>query len=116
MLTEEMRFRLLRLLKANPELSQRQVAVQLDVSLGKVNYCLRALIEKGLVKAVNFRNSHAKIGYLYVLTPRGMEEKTRLAVRFLQRKITEYEELQAEIDQIRSEAEAENETRGGTRC
>lgn len=107
-----MRYRLLKLLKTNPQMSQRQVAAELGVSVGRVNYCLRALMEKGLIKVVNFRNSRAKIGYLYVLTPRGMEEKARLAVRFLQRKIAEYEELQAEIDQIRKEAaEADGELR-----
>ena len=104
MLSDEMRYKLLRLLKTNPELSQRDVARELGVSVGKVNYCLQALIEKGLIKAVNFKNSRAKIAYLYVLTPRGIEERARIAVRFLQRKVAEYEELRMEIEEIRSEA------------
>jgi EPS-associated MarR family transcriptional regulator len=99
-----MRYKLLRLLKTRPELSQREVADALGVSLGKVNYCLKALIDKGLIKAVNFKNSRSKIAYLYVLTPRGIEERARIAVRFLQRKVAEYEELRAEIEEIRSEA------------
>jgi EPS-associated MarR family transcriptional regulator len=99
-----MRYKLLRLLKTQPELSQREVADALGVSLGKVNYCLKALIGKGLIKAVNFKNSRSKMAYLYVLTPRGIEERARIAVRFLQRKVAEYEELRAEIEEIRSEA------------
>jgi EPS-associated MarR family transcriptional regulator len=104
MLSDEMRYKLLKLLKARPELSQREVADALGVSLGKVNYCLKALIDKGLIKAVNFKNSRSKIAYLYVLTPRGIEERARIAVRFLQRKVAEYEELRAEIEEIRNEA------------
>lgn len=106
MLSDEMRYKLLRLLKTRPELSQREVADALGVSLGKVNYCLKALIDKGLIKAVNFKNSRSKIAYLYVLTPRGIDERARIAVRFLQRKVAEYEELRAEIEEIRSEATA----------
>lgn len=106
MLTDEMRYKLLKLLKSSPELSQRQVASELGVSLGKVNYCLNALIEKGLIKATNFKNSRSKIAYLYKLTPSGVEEKARIAMRFLQRKVAEYEELRMEIEEIRNEAAA----------
>src|SRR6185503_14447907 len=104
MLTDEVRYKLLRILEANPELSQRQVARALGVSLGKTNYCLKALIERGLVKATNFRNHENKVLYTYYLTPRGIEEKARVTVRFLQRKMQEYEALQAEIEQIRNDA------------
>jgi EPS-associated MarR family transcriptional regulator len=103
MITDEVRYKLLRLLEANPELSQRQVARALGVSLGKTNYCLKALIQRGLVKASNFRNHENKLLYTYFLTPRGIEEKARVTMRFLQRKLQEYEALQAEIEQIRSD-------------
>lgn len=106
MLTDEVRYKLLRLLQANPEFSQRQVARALGVSLGKTNYCLKALIERGLVKATNFRNHENKLLYTYYLTPRGIEEKARVTLAFLKRKLKEHEELQAEIEQIRNEVRA----------
>jgi EPS-associated MarR family transcriptional regulator len=105
MLSEEMRYQVMRLLEANPELSQRDVARALGISLGKVNYCLQALMQKGWIKATNFKNSHHKAAYMYLLTPRGLEEKGRLALRFLVIKMREYEKLRVEIDQIRREAE-----------
>lgn len=101
----EIHYKLLRLLQANPGMSQREAATELGVSLGKVNYCLRALMRKGWVKATNFKNSQNKAGYLYVLTPRGLEEKATLTVRFLGVKIREFEALRAEIEQMRKEAE-----------
>jgi EPS-associated MarR family transcriptional regulator len=106
MLSEEMRFKVMRLLEGNPKLSQRDVARELGISLGRVNFCVRALISKGWLKASNFKNSHNKAAYMYVLTPRGLEEKGRLAMRFLGIKISEYEKLRVEIEQIRREAEA----------
>jgi EPS-associated MarR family transcriptional regulator len=106
MLTDEMRYKLMRLLEAKPGLSQRDVARHLGVSLGKVNFCIQALIAKGLVKATNFKNSQNKAAYLYLLTPRGIEVKGKLTVRFLQAKIHEYEALKLEIEQIRKEAKA----------
>lgn len=109
MLTDEVRYRLLRLLKSNPKLSQREVARELGISLGKVNYCLKALVDKGWVKAINFKNNQSKSVYMYLLTPRGIDEKARVTVRFLQRKVAEYEELRAEIEQIRVEAESRGE-------
>ena len=105
MLTEEVRYRLLKLLEPNPQLSQRDVAKELGISLGKVNYCLRALVDKGWIKAANFRNSKNKTAYMYLLTPRGIDEKARVTARFLQSKVREYEALRTEIEQIRSEAE-----------
>jgi EPS-associated MarR family transcriptional regulator len=104
MLTEEVRYKLLKLLEPNPQLSQRQVAQELGFSLGKVNYCLKSLIDKGWIKAANFKNSSNKTAYTYLLTPRGIEEKTRVTVRFLQTKMREYEALRDEIEQIRDEA------------
>jgi EPS-associated MarR family transcriptional regulator len=103
-LEDETRYQVLRLLESNPELSQREVARMLGVSLGTVNYCLRALIEKGWVKVTNFKNSRNKAGYMYLLTPRGVEQKGRMTVQFLQRKVQEYEALRAEIRQLRQEA------------
>jgi len=82
MLTDEVRYRLLKVIEANPGLSQRQVARALGISLGKVNYCLNALISKGLIKVTNFKNSNNKAAYLYLLTPRGLKEKTRVTGRF----------------------------------
>jgi len=103
MLTDEYRYKILKELQQDPDISQRELAKRLDISLGKANFCLKALIEKGLVKAENFKNSTNKIGYLYLLTPKGIEEKTSLTKRFLQRKITEYENLEQEIEQLRQE-------------
>jgi len=78
MLSEEVRYKLLKLLGPNPHLSQREVAKELGVSVGKVNYCLKALIDKGWIKAANFKNSRSKSAYMYLLTPRGFEEKADL--------------------------------------
>jgi EPS-associated MarR family transcriptional regulator len=103
--SEEIRYKVMRLVESNPELSQRDVARELGVSLGKVNYCLQALVRKGWVKAINFKNSHHKAAYMYLLTPRGLEEKGRLTLQFLGIKMREYEKLRVEIEQIRSEAE-----------
>src|SRR5580693_4537240 len=103
MLTDEVRYKLLALLEANPELSQRDVARELGISLGKVNYCLKLLVEKGWIKAINFRNSKNKAAYMYLMTPHGIEEKAGVTLRFLQRKMREYEELGADIERIREE-------------
>lgn len=87
-----------------PVASQRGLAERFDVSLGKVNYCLRALVDKGLVKANNFRRSDNKMAYSYVLTPAGLDEKGRLTKAFLKRKLVEFELLQQEIEVLRQEA------------
>lgn len=104
MLTEEVRYKLLKLLGPNPHLSQREVARELGISVGKVNYCLKALVERGLIKATNFKNARNKAAYMYLLTPRGFEEKAKVTARFLRAKVREYEALRSEIEQIRSEA------------
>lgn len=88
------------MLEEQPDLSQRQMAEELGVSLGAVNYCLKALVEKGQVKIRNFRAANNKLRYAYVLTPGGLAEKTRLTSRFLKRKMAEYEALKAEIEAI----------------
>jgi EPS-associated MarR family transcriptional regulator len=104
MLSDEVRYKLLKLLEPNPELSQRQVARALGISLGKVNYCLKALVEKGWIKAANFKNSKNKSAYTYLLTPRGIEGKARFTGKFLRIKMREYEALRTEIEQIRADA------------
>ena len=100
---DALRLSVLRALEANPELSQRQLAAKLGVSLGGVNYALKALMERGFVKADNFRKSGKKVAYLYVLTPRGVAEKASLATAFLGRKLAEYEVLKQEIEVLKGE-------------
>lgn len=99
----ELRLRVLRVLEKNPHFTQRQLARELGVSLGGVNYALKALVERGCVKANNFRKSGAKAGYLYVLTSKGFSEKASLATAFLGRKLEEYELLRQEIEALRDE-------------
>jgi EPS-associated MarR family transcriptional regulator len=103
--SEGAQLEVLRKLRANPELSQRELASSLGMSLGKVNYCLRALIEKGFVKAENYRNNANKLAYFYLLTPTGIAAKAELTRRFLARKVREYEELQLEIERLKRESE-----------
>jgi EPS-associated MarR family transcriptional regulator len=100
---EEARFQILRLVHENPELTQRELCERVGISLGAVNYCLRALIERGFVKASNFSRSPNKLGYAYVLTPAGIAEKTSLTARFLKRKVDEYEALKIEIQVLTDE-------------
>jgi EPS-associated MarR family transcriptional regulator len=102
-LMEEFHYKLLKVLQDNPDLSQRELAREVGLSLGKTNYCLRALIEKGFIKASNFRNSQNKVAYAYLLTPRGIEEKIQATADFLKRKVVEYRALEKEIEQLRSE-------------
>jgi EPS-associated MarR family transcriptional regulator len=97
---EESRFKILRLLCENPELTQRELGERVGISLGAVNYCLRALIERGLVKASNFSRNPNKLGYAYVLTPAGVAEKTLLTGRFFNQKVVEYQALRIEIDAL----------------
>ena len=106
MLTDEYRYKILKKLEAEPEVSQRELARELGISLGKMNFCLNALIEKGLVKANNFRQSQHKKGYIYLLTPRGVEEKAKITVQFLKYKLAEYEAIKAEIQQLQSDIES----------
>lgn len=103
MLDDETRYRLLKLLEANPQLSQRQLAEELDVSLGKINFCLRALLERGLVKVRNFRDSNNKLAYAYYLTPKGAREKIRTTTGFLKRKLQEYRAIEKEIEELKRE-------------
>ena len=104
-LTDPQRLELLKLLQDQPQMSQRDLAQALGVSLGKANYCLKALMEKGLVKFGNFRKNPDKRVYAYLLTPAGLEEKTRITLAFLKRKVAEYEALEKEIEQLRGDLE-----------
>ena len=90
-------FEVLRKIKNKPETTQRELADELGFSLGKLNYCLKALRAKGLIKIENFRKNPNKINYIYVLTPKGIAEKTKLTINFMKRKMEEYDELKKEI-------------------
>ena len=104
MLDETTHYSLLKILEDNPGMSQRDLAKKLGVSLGKINYCLNALVEKGNLKINNFRNNDNKLAYAYLLTPRGVEQKARMTVQFLKNKMQEYERLKAEIEGLQKEA------------
>ena len=113
-LSDEFRYRILKRLEANPELSQRELAKELGVSVGKINYGLRALVDLGLIKATNFVNSRNKPAYIYVLTPKGIQAKARTAVRYFRQKLAEYEVIQAELEELRREVRAvEHGSKGG---
>ena len=104
-LQEEMRFKVLHALQQQPDMNQRQLAELLGVSLGKTNYLLRALVEKGLLKARNFRNSQNKLAYAYLLTPSGIAQKAELTRGYLERKTAEFEALKGEIERLKAEVE-----------
>jgi EPS-associated MarR family transcriptional regulator len=104
-LQEEMRFKVLHALQQQPDMNQRQLADMLGVSLGKANYVLRALVEKGLLKARNFRNSQNKLAYAYLLTPSGIAQKAELTRGYLERKTAEFEALKGEIERLKAEVE-----------
>ncbi len=97
--SNEDHFEVLRKIQKNPNLSQRKLADQLGFSLGKLNYCLKALQQKGFIKIKNFKNNPNKLNYLYIITPKGISEKTKLTISFMQRKMQEYDELKKEIKQ-----------------
>ena len=103
-LKDEIAYKLLKLIEAEPHLSQREIAQEMGVSLGKTNYCLKALVDKGFIKLHNFYNSKKKTSYIYLLTPQGIEEKAAVTYRFLQRKINEYESIKQEIESLKIEA------------
>jgi len=107
MLTDEYRYKILKLLEQDPSLSQRDLASKLGISLGKVNYCLKALADVGILKIGNFKNSSNKLAYMYLLTPKGIEAKAEITLRFLKSKIQEYESLQQEIELLRKDVQPE---------
>ncbi len=98
MINDDDHFNTLRKIEKNPQSTQRSLANELGFSLGKLNYCLRALKKKGLVKINNFKKSKKKINYIYVLTPKGISAKTKLTLQFMERKMREYDELKKEIE------------------
>ena len=100
---KDIRLDLLRKIELNPEYTQRELSKEMDVSLGKVNYCIKKLTEKGWIKLTNFKQNPNKVGYVYILTPRGIEEKTKLTFSFLKRKIIEYEILKDEINKLKED-------------
>ena len=102
---KDIRLDLLRKIELNPEYTQRELSKEMDVSLGKVNYCIKKLTEKGLIKITSFKQNPNKVGYVYFLTPRGIEEKTKLTFSFLKRKVIEYEILKKEINELKLESE-----------
>ena len=105
----EAHLQILRLIEAKPDLSQREIARELGISIGKTNYCLRALIEKGHVKAKNFSRNPNKLGYVYLLTPEGIQEKVRITRKFLKRKIAQYHALEEEIAELAKEVDENGE-------
>tara|TARA_Y100000590_G_C15064105_1_gene767479 strand:- start:265 stop:564 length:300 start_codon:yes stop_codon:yes gene_type:complete len=91
-------FNVLRKIKNSPDISQRQMATDLGFSLGKLNYCLKALRKKGLIKINNFKKNPNKVNYIYVITPKGIAEKTKLTINFMKRTMAEYDQLKKELD------------------
>ena len=96
---EQENLNILRKIKSNPNFSQRDLAKELGFSLGKLNYCIKALHLKGLIKMKNFKKNPKKINYLYVLTPKGLSEKTKLTINFMQRTMIEYDQLKKELEE-----------------
>lgn len=104
-MNDETHYRLLKIIEANPQISQRELADAMGVSLGKINYCLRAVIERGWIKAKNFTKSQNKRAYAYYLTPKGATEKAKVTARFLKLKMTEYQDLNIQIQELKQEVE-----------
>jgi len=102
-LSDDVHYRLLKLLEERPDASQRELSEVLGISLGKINYCVKALLSQGWIRATNFKNSKNKLAYAYLLTPSGIDAKTRITARFLKGKIAEYEALKQEIARLQAE-------------
>ena len=102
-LSDDVHYRLLKLLEERPDASQRELSEVLGISLGKINYCVKALLDQGWIRATNFKNSKNKLAYAYLLTPSGIDAKACITARFLKRKIAEYHALKAEIAQLQAE-------------
>ena len=108
-MSEEIHYRILKLLHVKPDMSQRELSRELGISLGKTNYCIKAMLEGGWIKVRNFKNSRNKMAYVYLLTPKGIEKKAKIAVRYLRKKMEEFELLEREIEQLRSEISVTND-------
>ena len=107
-MNSDIHFKLLDILEKNPKLSQRLLSRELGISLGSINYCIRALVEKGQVKAHNFKKNSNKIGYVYLLTPQGISKKISMTKDFLKKRIKEYDQLQKEIKQLKNDISSSN--------
>ena len=103
---DELRLLVMRILQGNPDITQRELAKRLGVSLGGINYCLKALVDMGYLKLSRFKRSQKKLGYAYVLTPAGIRAKSKITAQFLSRKMREHEALIAEIETLKREVEA----------
>ncbi len=110
MLDQALRYQILKQLQDDPNVSQRNLARSLGISVGKVNYCLKGLVERGWIKAHNFKNSKNKLAYAYMLTPSGIEEKARVTMQFLKSRVQQYEELEREIEGLRKEIQRQEIT------
>ena len=104
----EIPYHLLKILASEPNLTQRQMAGKMGLSLGKFNYCLKELVKKGFVKVERFTSSDNKAAYMYLLTPHGIEEKAKVTTRFLQRKMEEYDTIKQQIEKLKQEVSGEN--------
>lgn len=102
-MTDELQHRIFKIIQKSPAINQRDLSNALGISLGKVNYCIRALVEKGWVKANNFRNNKNKLSYAYILTPSGLEEKASVTLRYLKRKMLEYDTLKQAVEELKKE-------------
>lgn len=107
-LDEETHYRLLNLIQENPKISQRQLAEEMGVSVGKINYCIKALVKAGQIKLNNFKHSKNKFGYVYLLTPKGIRDKTKVTLRFLEIKKRQYESIKKEIDELQKQMAAKH--------
>ncbi len=105
---QEIRYRLLKILAEEPKLGQREMAKKMGISLGKVNFCVSELAAKGWIKITRLKSARKKIPYIYMLTPKGLEEKGKLTVRFLKRKLAEYEEIKKQILELHNEVQQES--------
>ena len=105
-MNDDIHLRVLKIIESSPQITQRELADELGVSLGKANYCLKSLIDKGWLKAQNFKNNRNKMAYAYLLKPAGIEEKAAMTIDFLRRKMNEYEALKQEIEQLKSEVQS----------
>ena len=102
-MNDELQHRIFKIIEQRPSINQRELSRELGISLGKANYCLKALVGKGWVKINNFRNNHNKLAYAYILTPSGIDEKASVTLRYLKRKMREYDELKLAVEELKKE-------------
>lgn len=107
MISDELQHKLFKTIAAHPQINQRELSKSLGISLGKANYCLKALMEKGWVKAQNFKNNKNKLSYAYLLTPSGIEQKATVTIRYLKRKMEEYDQLKQAVEELKKEVAME---------